>query len=321
MGTPSLRLPDFVIAGAQKCGTTSLHRYLGAHPGLYLPRRPRREELHFFDFDENFAKGVDWYAAHFEQAGSRQKVGQTSPLYIYDERVPSRLANALPHARLIFLLRDPVARAYSHYWHQVKKGTEDLTFMEALAAEPGRLARDYESRRQYSYVDRGRYARQLARFTRLFPRTQLLVLSTEALGSRPLQVLGRCFDFLGVDPLPADVVAELAAKRFNEARLPRSQALQHWIGKRRSRMPFVATVVDKLNLRPATTPPMPEQARAYLLEQFADDTERLEREFDFDTSAWPSAQRGARVTAAQPTQEASPTPLHGDGDHAGAGVF
>jgi len=294
MGTPSLRLPDFVIAGAQKCGTTSLHRYLGAHPGLYLPRRPRREELHFFDFDENFAKGVDWYAAHFEQAGSRQKVGQTSPLYIYDERVPSRLANALPHARLIFLLRDPVARAYSHYWHQVKKGTERLSFMEALAMEKERLQGGYDARRQYSYVDRGRYAQQLARFARLFPRSQMLVLSTEALGARPLQTLARCFDFLGVDPLPADLVAELAAKRFNEAQIPRWPALQRWIGSRRGRMPFVANVIYKVNLRPATNPPMPEEARAYLADQFAEDTARLEKEFDFDTSAWPCLRQASR---------------------------
>jgi hypothetical protein len=286
MGTASLRLPDFIIAGAQKCGTTSLHRYLSAHPALYLPRRP--QELHFFDFDENFSKGIDWFAEHFALAGPAQTVGQTSPLYLYDERVPSRLANALPRARLIFLLRDPVARAYSHYWHQVKKGTERLSFMEALAMERERLQGGYDARRQYSYVDRGRYAQQLARFARLFPRSQMLVLNTEALGARPLQTLARCFDFLGVDPLPADLVAELAAKRFNEARLPRWPALQQWIGSRRSRMPFVASVIDKVNLRPATTPPMPEEARAYLVDQLAEDCARLGREFDFDTSAWPS---------------------------------
>ena len=292
MGAASLRLPDFIIAGAQKCGTTSLHRYLSAHPALYLPRRP--QELHFFDFDENFIRGIDWFAEHFAPAGPAQTVGQTSPLYLYDERVPSRLANALPHARLIFLLRDPVARAYSHYWHQVKKGTERLPFMEALAMEEKRLQGGYDARRQYSYVDRGRYAQQLARFARLFPRSQMLVLGTEALGARPLETLARCFDFLGVDPLPADVVAELAAKRFNEARLPRWPALQHWIGSRRSRMPFLANVVDKVNLRPATNPPMPEEARAYLAGQFDEDIARLESEFEFDTSAWPSRRRTPR---------------------------
>jgi len=292
METASLRLPDFIIAGAQKCGTTSLHRYLGAHPALYLPRRP--QELHFFDFDENFSKGIDWFAEHFTLAGPAQTVGQTSRLYLYDERVPSRLANALPQARLIFLLRDPVARAYSHYWHQVKKGAERLPFMDALAMEKERLQGGYDPRRQYSYVDRGRYSQQLARFARLFPRSQMLLLSTEALGARPLQTLARCFDFLGVDPLPADLVARFAAKRFNEAQIPRWPALQRWIGSRRGRMPFVANVIDKVNLRPATTPPMPEEARAYLADQFAEDTARLESEFGFDTSAWPRPRQTSR---------------------------
>lgn len=315
MGTASHRLPDFVIGGAQKCGTTSLHRYLSAHPALYLPRRP--QELHFFDFDENFAKGIDWYAGHFKLAGHAQKVGQTSPLYLYDERVPSRLANALPQARLIFLLRDPVARAYSHYWHQVKKGTESLPFMDALAMEQERLRGGYDARRQYSYVDRGRYVHQLARFARQFPRTRMLVLGTEALGSKPLDTLRLCFDFLEVDPLPAELVAELAAKRFNEARLPRWPALQQWVGQRRSRMPFVASVVDKLNLRRATNPPMPDEARAYLIEQLAEDTARLEREFDFDTSVWTSRwrsrERAATGAHAQPA---------GEGEaHAGATAF
>ena len=285
------RLPDFIIAGAQKCGTTSLHHYLAAHPRLFLPRRP--QELHFFDFDANYEKGMQWYSAHFAKAAPGQKVGQTSPLYLYDERVPARLAGMLPDVRIIVLLRDPVKRAYSHYWHQVKKGTEDLPFMPALAREQQRIAVNYDYRRWYSYLDRGRYTRQLARFNQVFPRRQLLVLSTEALGARPYETLGRCFEFLGVEPLPRDTVSALAARRFNESRLPRLPRLQQWIGRRRQRLPLLAGVVDKLNLRPAANPPMPEEARSFLVRQFSDDIARLEQEFGFDTSAWTSARRSA----------------------------
>ena len=145
----------------------------------------------------------------------------------------------------------------------------------------------------------------------------MLVLGTEALGNKPLETLQRCFDFLEVDPLPADVVAELAGRRFNEARLPRSWALQQWIGKRRGRMPLVAGIVDKLNLRPATNPPMPDEARAYLVEQLADDTARLEREFDFDTSVWSSRWSGGERAVASATQ---PSP-GGNDDHVGATAF
>lgn len=280
----TLRLPDFIIAGAQKCGTTSLHRYLAAHPDLFLPRRP--QELHYFDFDQNFAKGTRWFAAHFKSAGRTQKIGQTSPLYLYDQRVPSRMARTLPDVRLIVLLRDPAERAYSHYWHQVKKGTEDLPFIEALHEEQVRIARDYDSRRQYSYVDRGKYAQQLARFGAFFPMTQVLLLATETLGKRPLETLDRCFDFLGVDHLPPDVVAKLAAHRFNEARLPRWPRVQRLVGRHRNRLPLVASVVDKLNLRPATNPPMTGEARRFLARQFADDDARLREHFGFDTSVW-----------------------------------
>ena len=287
--TTPRRLPDFIIAGAQKCGTTSLHRYLSAHPRLFLPRRP--QELHYFDFDANFKKGIDWYAAYFVGAGNGQKIGQTSPLYLYDERVPARIAETLPDARIIVLLRDPVARAYSHYWHQVKKGTEHMHFAEALASEQQRIARDYDARRQYSYVDRGRYVQQLDRFARLFPRTQLLVLGTEALGRKPLEVLGRCFDFLGVEDLSPDTVAELSAKRFNEAKLPRWPRMQHWVGRRRGRLGPIADLIDKVNLRPASIPPMAEEARSYLTRQFADDNLRLAREFGFDTSLWGGSSR------------------------------
>ncbi|HUE84637.1 MAG TPA: sulfotransferase [Vicinamibacterales bacterium] len=129
-----MKLPTFLIGGAQKSGTTTLHHYLSAHPDIFIPRRP--QELHFFDFDPNYVRGVHWYASHFTSATpAHRAIGQTSPLYLYAPDAPERIAALLPDVKLIFIRRNPVDRAFSHYWHAIKKGRKTLDFETALAME------------------------------------------------------------------------------------------------------------------------------------------------------------------------------------------
>jgi len=220
-------LPDFLILGAMKAGTTSLYRYLAAHPDF--ARRRRKEEVHFFD--KHWARGVAWYASFFPSRADRWRAalrgrrlfsGETSPYYLFHPAVPARVEAVLPRARLLVLLRDPVARAWSHHQHMVRKGREPLGFEEALAREPERLRGEDESRfslahRRFSYFARGIYADQIERWIRCIGRDRLLVLRSEDFFADPCAAVSRATDFLGLPARdPASYVREFT--RHNPGR-------------------------------------------------------------------------------------------------------
>jgi hypothetical protein len=209
-------LPELLIIGTQRGGTTSLYEYLSRHPDV-VP--PLGKELQYFSVEHG--RGEAWYRAHFptERAVERRRhrgadclVFEASPYYLFHPHAPRRAAATVPGAKLIALLRDPVERAYSHYAHMQQRGLEPLSFEDAVAAEPERLAGEvermqadptYESRahRLWSYVSRGRYAPQLSEWLAHFPRPQLLVLKSEDLFADPGAVYGRVLEFLGLRPL------------------------------------------------------------------------------------------------------------------------
>jgi hypothetical protein len=198
-------LPDFVILGAQRAGTTSLYEYLAAHPAV-LPALVK--EVHYFD--EHAGRPEAWYRAHFplraELARRGALTGEGSPYYLFQPDGPERLAAALPAARFLVLLRNPVDRAFSHYRMNVRNRVERLGFEEALAAEPRRLAAaaglDPAAallvRQRASYRARGRYAEQLARWRERVPPERLLVLQSEEFLRDTAGVMARVQDFLGL---------------------------------------------------------------------------------------------------------------------------
>jgi sulfotransferase family protein len=203
-------LPDFIIIGAQKCGTTSLHHYLSTHPSV---APAARKEVHYFDWA--FKQGTGWYRAHFATApyrtafqlwtGNRLVVGEASPLYLFHPEVPERVRFLLPDVKLIALLRDPVRRAYSHYQQRVRRGKESLSFADAIAHEAERIAailpeETYSSTtlRESSYLTRGIYAHQLANWLTVFPREQMLILTSEEFFSDTKRVFTQVLKFLGL---------------------------------------------------------------------------------------------------------------------------
>ncbi len=197
-------LPDAVILGAMKSGTSSLHNYLVQQPGVI---EPLRKEVHYFDV--NFERGEAWYRAHFGRVGEPGLNIDSSPYYLFQPAVPPRLQALLPEAKLIVLLRDPVRRAYSHYWHERDKGRETLSFEDAIAAEAARLGNAHErladgtldrsrEHQHFSYLARGRYAEQLDRWFAAVPRERFLVLRFEDLARDPLGVLNLTLEFLGL---------------------------------------------------------------------------------------------------------------------------
>jgi Sulfotransferase domain len=211
------KLPDFLIVGAQKAGTTSLHAYLCEHD---LVSAPSTKEVHFFD--HAYARGLGWYRAHFERSQEGRVTGESTPYYLFHPGVPSRVASDMPDCRLIVLLRDPIDRAYSHHHHETVLGFEDLSFEEALASEADRLAGEEQrilaepgyrsfAHQHYSYRARGRYAEQLERWLEFFDRDQILVLAAEDLFAEPGETVSRVQEFIGLPPSrPRDLTAKNA---------------------------------------------------------------------------------------------------------------
>ena len=218
--------PDFLIVGGQRCGTTSLYRYLVQHPSVLFPRLTKGTHW----LDEEYHRPEAWYRSNFplekvrrqreQETGGAVLVGEACPYYLFHPEVPARIARHLPDTKVIAIVRDPVARAWSAYHHEYRRGYETLGFEEALDAEPHRLA-DAErvlaegptrhlSHQHHGYVARGRYAEQLERMWTHVDRDRCLVLYSADLERDPDAVMQRVHDFLGI---PARPTAE--TRRWN----------------------------------------------------------------------------------------------------------
>lgn len=205
-GTGSL--PDFIIIGAQKAGTTFLYHLLSQHPYV---EPATKKEVHYFD--TGFDKGVDWYRSHFPgqtwREGRRVLTGEASPYYMYHPHAARRMAETVPDVRLIVLLRDPVERAYSDYQHKAREGRDKLDFQDAIETEEDRLRGEREKMledenyqspeyRRFSYLSRGVYVDQLKDWHEFFDRQQLLVLESGELFEDPYKTFDRVQEFLGL---------------------------------------------------------------------------------------------------------------------------
>jgi hypothetical protein len=190
--------PDFIIIGTQRGGTTSLFHYLTAHPQI---GKSFRKEVHYFD--RYFDRGIDWYLAHFPLRGEFELVGEASPFYLFHPEAPERILAAVPHARFLALLRNPVDRAFSQYHMKVRHDLETLPFEEAIERESERLAVSddpmHPAWRHHSYQARGLYADQIRRWFESFPRDRFLIVKSEDFYAEPLRILHETQTFLGVE--------------------------------------------------------------------------------------------------------------------------
>jgi hypothetical protein len=210
-------LPDFIIAGVQKGGTTFLYQEMLRHPDV---KGALTKEVHFFD--ENFDKGIDWYSAMFPRSRSGEKIlrAEASPEYIFHPAAVGRIAETLADTLLIVILRDPVQRALSQYKHERRLGFEYCaTFEEALALEDARVSDDFEMLSNgsmarsfavghFAYTRRGLYADQLKRATKLIGPERLLVLVSEDMFADASGTISRALEFVGATPRVNDRVGQ-----------------------------------------------------------------------------------------------------------------
>jgi hypothetical protein len=210
-------LPTFLVIGAMKSGTTSLHRYLGSHPQIFMSRQ---KELNFFSDKDNWRRGPSWYERHFADVGEDViAVGESSTNYSKHPEfpgVPARIANLLPAVRFVYVLRHPVERMISHYRHRLARGKEHRQMDDALLQNP-------------IYVDASRYAMQIGRYLEFFPRERVLLLTSRDLQEDRVNTVRRIWRFLRVDDgvVPRNLDREFHRSDEKRAYRPMVGALRH----------------------------------------------------------------------------------------------
>jgi len=282
-------LPDFLIIGAMKCGTTSLYHYLRDHPQVFMPSIKAPE---FFAVEGNWGRGIEWYRRQFEGVGPDVvAIGEASNVYTKYPRyqgVPGRIADHIPHARLVYVVRDPIDRIRSHYQTRLTEGTERAPIDRAVRENP-------------IYLDYSRYAMQLDRYLEHFPREQLLVITAEDLRGDRRAAIKQVYAFLGVDP---DHVPEDIDRTFYETRdrAPRSP-VPLWVRKGLKRhLPAAKRAKELENnmiralrglRRTPEAPPqlpdrlmIPDEVRAELADALRDDVRRVRPFLGPDFDGW-----------------------------------
>jgi hypothetical protein len=280
-------MPDFLVIGTMKGGTTSLYHYLNAHPQVFMTKI---KEVDFFTEELNWGKGFDWYTKQFADAPPGVKKGEASTSYTKFPRysgVAPRIAEHLPEAKLIYVVRDPMERIRSHYQHNVAIGVESLPIENAIDQNP-------------VYIDYSRYALQLDQYLEHYDRDRVLVITSEDLRDDRAATFKQVLGFLDVD---ADVSVDIlereyykteerpaygpivgAARRTLKRLFPKNVGL--WRGR------FIPASVKKRIGKPApeqerlTSSSIPDEARQHIVEELREDVARLRSFLGSDFSGW-----------------------------------
>ncbi|MBU1195105.1 MAG: sulfotransferase domain-containing protein [Proteobacteria bacterium] len=226
-----MRKPDFLIIGAQKAGTTTLHDWLITQSQLSLPNI---KETHFFSKENRFEKGYNWYIKQFDMTSDKKIIGEVDPDYIFMPGVIEKIRQYIKKTKFIIILRSPIERAYSHYKMSCYRGYEKLSFLEALKAENNRLkSNDYHSVAHFSYLSRSFYAPQIIKFKKAFPDSAFYFSNFDDLFSKDhkeKEFTSIC-EFIGFTPDTSIIDFDLSS---NVASTPRSTVLHNLIYNKNS---------------------------------------------------------------------------------------
>jgi len=265
--------PDFLILGAQKCGTTSLAAALRTHPQVFLPAA--KEAHHFGKVDDDDVCGDD-YRRFFREWSGQPVVGEATPTYLSWPRSAEQICRFLPGVKGIVVLRNPVDRVFSGYWHEVRLGAETRTFTQSIEAE---LRGDCSVGAQ-RLLSGGRYAEQLERYLRLgFDRERMLVLFLDEFVSDGTRALREVQQFLGIGVHVSSFPQRNASGRHFLPRPLVRVLAPRW------RSPWVGPILDRTR-RPFVPPPMDPDLRARLVDHYRPHNARLAELLGRDLPGW-----------------------------------
>lgn len=307
-----MTMPNFLIVGAQKAGTTSIYYHLKHHPEVFMSAVKEPQFFAVADGGELAASGpgdaranpistLAEYQALFAEAGDAKAAGEASTIYLYSERAPGRIKHHLPDVKVIAILRDPAERAYSNYMHLIRDGREPIAdFERALEEEETRRAQGWSA--NWRYLDKGFYAGQLERYFRTFGADQLRVYLYEDFCDDPAAVMADIYRYLGVRE---DVSQDLSL-RLNVAGVPRSKGMQSLV-KRQERLKWLIDPLISERLRRRllsmqnhnlVREGLAAETRARLIDVYHEDIGRVAELTGLDVSRWLEVERpGAAVAA------------------------
>lgn len=281
-GRSEATLPNFLIIGAMKAGTTSLYHYLSVHPDVFMSEI---KELHFFVAEKNFRRGIGWYQRQFAGARDAIAVGEASPDYAkypIHRGVPERIRALIPDVRLIYVIRNPLERIRSHYLHDLACGRERRPIGDAVVGNE-------------HYLAPSRYALQIEEYLKHFPREQLLLVTSEGLRTDRIVTLRRVYDFLGVSNDWSTPVHDQEFNSTGQKTAPRLllRAAHHLPGATRMRLLAPRQVKAAERLFGTTKHPVDVQAavlsadvRRELMSELSPDLIRLCTHMDDGFDAW-----------------------------------
>ncbi len=263
-------LPNFLIVGPPKSGTTSLKIYLNKHPDIFC-----HGETHFFN--SNYEKGIEWYKNFFE-GHSEKLIGEKTPNYFFNEEVPARVKKHLPDVKLIFIFRNPIDRAYSHYWHNVRKGREDNdTFEKAIRKELNGKTEEVKE----NYLEISKYVIHVKRWLDYFPKNKMFFLIVERLNNTKLNEI---LDFLNID----DSFKFGDLKKYNIGGSPRSKTIakisQNSYVKK---IPYLSDFLNRvINMKRGKVPSIDRDIKKELDDYFEKYNIELEKITGLNTNVW-----------------------------------
>ena len=293
---PRLPAPNFFVVGAVKAGTTSLHAYLSRHPEVFMSPLKAPHYFSSFEFKPEFDNFVpvirdpNTYQDLFAGSEGYKAVGEASPSYLSDANAAMRIRSAIPNAKIIVSLRDPVQRAYSHYLMEFRQGREtQQSFGDALEADRRRPEKGYGV--SFQYVELGLYAKQIERYLAAFGDSKLLVILFEDLVRETPAVMKEVADFLEIDS------AEYPRNTFDSAHNPfevsrgkvaryllRHRPIRVW-SKRWTPKVLRTAIHNRLLFTSGPKPKLDEEIRRRLAGLFASDLQQVERMLGRDLSA------------------------------------
>jgi len=281
----------FICIGAQKAGTSTLHDIIKQHPEISLPKY---KETHFFRDDEKFKKGINYYYDFYFDKLNTNIIGEIDPEYSFFDVCAERIKKSIKNVKIVFILRNPVDRAYSHYLMTKRRGLEDLSFHIALRKEKERTI-THHHKIHYSYVSRGLYLNQIERFEDVFGKQNIKIFLFEDLVFKTKRTVSDIINFIGLNPFEFDYDI-----KSNQASVIKSKILRDFIYKPNILKKGVGKLIpskrikdkimfflNKKNLKSSKKKELSNKEKNQIFKDyFVEDVNLLEKKLSLDLSHW-----------------------------------